>query len=332
MSDAPTLAPWQQTGWLEEATAWADARLAEVGLSRRGPMVPRERAWSIVLELPTEAGPIYLKESGGALANDAGITELLAPLGPEVMLTPLAVDAGRRRMLLPHGGERLRDRFERERDPAHWERILPAYAELQRAAAPRTRELLAAGALDGRLGRQAQLLAALLDDPVLSEPSSEEPLRPAELATLRALVPVVRQRAGELAEVGIGPSIQHDDFHDGNILVNPDWSYRFIDWGDAYVGHPFGTLLITIRSAAAQFGWREDGPEARRLRDAYLEPWSAGMPRAALLRAADAACWLATIGRALAWRAVCETESAEERPSWVAGVIDWLRTLAAGAP
>jgi Phosphotransferase enzyme family len=332
MSDASTLAPWQQAGWLEEATAWADAGLAEVGLSRSGPMIPRERAWSIVLELPTAAGPIYLKESGGALANDAGITELLAPLGPRVMLTPLAVDAARRRMLLPHGGERLRDRFERDPDPAHWERLLPAYAELQRAAAPHTRELLAAGALDGRLGRQAQLLTTLLEDPVLHEPSSEEPLRTAELEGLRGLVPLVRQRAGELAEVGIGPSIQHDDFHDGNILVSDDGAYRFIDWGDAYVGHPFGSLLITVRNAARQFGWSEDGPEARRLRDAYLEPWGGSAPRGALLHAVDLARWLAAIGRALAWRAVWQTESEAERPDAVAGVIDWLRTLAAGAP
>ena len=326
------LAPWRQPGWLEEATAWADERIAEAGLTRNGPIIPRERGWSIVLELPTDGGSVYFKESGRALANDAGITDLLAPLGPDVMLTPIAVDVRRRRMLLPSGGERLRDRFERDPDPGHWERILPAYALLQQAAAPSTRELLAAGALDGRLGRQANLLASLLDDPVLREPSTSDPLSDDESRAMRDLVPVLRTRAGELAGIGIGPSIQHDDFHDGNILVDPSGGHRIIDWGDAYIGHPFASLLITLRSAASQFGWSEAGPEALRLRDAYLEPWRDRASPGDLRRAVALACWVGALGRALAWRAVCETASDEERPKWVGGAIDWLRTLASGAP
>jgi Phosphotransferase enzyme family len=332
MTDASTLAPWRQPGWLEEATAWADARIAEAGRTRTGPMNARERGWSIVLELPTDAGSVYLKESGLVLANDAGITELLAPLGPAVILPPLAVDAERRRMLLPHGGERLRDRFERDPDPGHWERILAMYADLQQAAAPRTRDLLAAGALDGRLGRQALLLESLLGDPVLLEPSTAEALRDDEVAALRALVARVRERAGELAGIGIGASIQHDDFHDGNVLVDDDGGYRFIDWGDAYVGHPFASLLITLRNAASTFGWSDDGPETRRLRDAYLEPWRARASRRDLERGVAIATWLGAIGRANAWRAVCQTASDEDRPGSVAGVIDWLRTLASDAP
>jgi hypothetical protein len=56
-------------------------------------------------------------------------------------------------------------------------------------------------------------------------------------------------------------------------------SVRIIDWGDACVGHPFGTMLATLNSIAFHAGTlredrRMDDPRLLRIQDAYLEPFT----------------------------------------------------------
>lgn len=51
--------------------------------------------------------------------------------------------------------------------------------------------------------------------------------------------------------------------------------YRFFDWGDASVTHPFPSLLVPLRVAADVLGVTNGDPVLRRLRDACLEPWGA---------------------------------------------------------
>jgi Phosphotransferase enzyme family len=313
--------PWRSPDWLEPMLAWTDARLAEAGLRRTGPPSPRDRPWSIVLELPTSDGPRFAKETAASMANDAGLTGILAELAPSLVVRPLAADASRRRMLIPYAGERLRDRLERDPDLAHWERILPRYAELQLATAPLAEALLEAGALDRRPHRLPELLTALLDDPVAAGSDGA-----------RRAAPVVRRVAGELSGSGAPATIQHDDLHDGNVLVEGGSSYRIVDWGDACIGHPFGSLLVTLRSIADRFGADEHGAELQRLRDAYLEPWRSRLGRVDLEEEVARARWLAMVGRALIWREVGRLVTDPDEWDWRAGVTEWLADLAAAAP
>ena len=271
--------PWEEPGWDRSVDEWITEQLEQLGLHQTGPMEPRPRPWSIVLTIPTSGGTCYFKTTAPEMANDAAITDALAREAPHLVLTPMAVDPDRRWMLLPHGGTRLRDVLEEKREIGHWERILPACAELQRGLQGRDAELGSMGAFDRRPLSLPRLLAGLLDDPewlMIGEPGglSEEQLR-----QLRDLQPRFGLACAELEAAGIGPSIQHDDLHDGNVLVEGD-GYRLIDWGDAGVAHPFATLLVTLRSVGQAFGlgewspFRSAAPELDRLRDAYLEPWS----------------------------------------------------------
>jgi len=253
---------------------------------------------------------------------------LLSRLAPGTVLAPLAADPDRRWMILPHGGDQLRDVLARAPDLRHWERILPRYAHLQLAAATHLPELRAAGAFDRRLGRIPELLRDALADPVVRGEAGEPGLPARHAAQLEAMLPAVAAACGELAEIGIPQSAQHDDFHDGNILVGPDGSHAFIDWGDTQVGHPFGSLLVSLRSAAARFELDERSPEILRLRDAYLEPFAGLAPRSRLLRGVELATWLAMLGRSLAWRAAFDTAGEEERADAAEGVIGWLEEFA----
>jgi hypothetical protein len=317
--------PWRRAGWRADADGWIDAHLTGAGLRRIGAIEqPHERAWSTVLRVPTSDGPVFFKETAVTVANDATVTALLAGLAPDLVMAPIVVDGPQRRMLLPDAGPRLREELERQLDMTHWERILPRYAELQRIAAPHAARLLAAGAHDRRLERLPAVFAELLADPSMG-PGTPRGLSDQERETLGALAPRVSDACAELATIG-AETIQHDDLHDGNVH-RPDAGYRILDWGDAVVSHPFGTLLVTERSVAARFGLEPEMPELARLRAAYLEPWTDLAPSGMLQRAVELAIWVGLVSRALTWREALSIANDAELVEWEGYPADTLRVL-----
>ena len=79
-----------------------------------------------------------------------------------------------------------------------------------------------------------------------------------------------------LADFGIPATLQHDDLHDANVFVG-DGRYRFFDWGDAVVAHPFFSLLVRCGSRRT-LASRTGTPRCSAA-DAYLDLWrSYGTP------------------------------------------------------
>jgi hypothetical protein len=330
------LPPWEAVGWLAEVEEWVDGHLEGLGLQRTGPMEPRERPWSIVMRVPTSGDACWFKTTAPAMANDAGLTQLLAAVRPDLVLAPVAVAPERRWMLLPDGGTRMRDRVDAPRATEEWLAILPSYATLQRSLEGREDELLAAGALDRRPGRVAPLLEAMLHEPFWLQ-AGEPEAGAALVERLGKLVPPLARAAEELAGDVIGCSIQHDDLHDGNVLYG-EAGPRLADWGDASVAHPFGSLLVTLRVVGDELGtaeWAPFGdlpPELARLRDAYLEPWTDRAPRGRLLRLFDLACWTGMVARALTWRAALPYASDGQLAEFGHAIPAWLAELADARP
>jgi hypothetical protein len=278
---------------------WVDAVV-----TRTGPFeVVRERPWSLVVKVPTARGDHWFKENRAGTIYEAALIEALPRWAPGRVLEPLAVDAARGWSLLPDGGPILRSV-----EGVAWEPFLAAYAQLQRDLAPRAGEMVALGVpdlrlLDGR-GLDGWLAALPIPDAVAG------------------YLPTLRELGKELAHSPIAPSIQHDDLHDANIFAGG----QIFDWGDSSVGHPFGTLLVTLRVA------RHVGRDADRLRDAYLEPWTDLAPRVQLLREAEVAQQLAKVGRALSWQRAIIGASAEDLAEYEESITGWLEELLADSP
>ena len=330
------LPPWDAPGWQDEVERWVDGQLDVVGLRRTGPMEPRARPWSIVMRVPTSGEACWFKTTAPAMANDAGLTDLLARVRPDLLLAPLAVAPERRWMLLPDGGTRMRDCVDAAAALQEWLAILPSYATLQRSLEGRDDDLLAAGALDRRPARIGPLLEGILEEPFWLE-AGEPKLGASGRARLGELIPHLAHGAEELAAEGIGCSIQHDDLHDGNVVYGAAGPH-LVDWGDAALAHPFGSLLVTLRFVGDQLGttdWSpfdEMPPELARLRDAYLEPWTDRAPRRRLLRLVDLACWTDMVARALAWRAALPYATDEQLAEFGHAIPAWLTELAEVQP
>lgn len=267
---------WTDPAWLAEALAWIEAQGIELTATVEQPHV---RPWSTALRLPTTDGVLWFKANHPSLAHEAAVVSIISRRRPDLVPELVAADLETGWMLMRDGGERLREVIERERDLSRWLDLLPQYAELQIELAAEADALVAAGAPDRRL---AVLPEAL--DPF--ELSTEQSARVADWCE-------------RLASYGIAETIQHDDFHDGQIFVR-DGRYLFFDWGDACVSHPFFTLSVTLEGVL-RWGLDdiEDSVDIAPFRDAYLEPFERYGTRSELVEATTIAFRLGWISRAL---------------------------------
>ncbi|MEV4466830.1 phosphotransferase [Micromonospora echinofusca] len=324
-------ADWADPRWRDTALDWVGEHLARYGRRVVGPVEPRVRPWSLVWRVPTDAEDVWFKANNPGTRHEAALLGALARLVPGRVLDPVAVDAGRGWSLLPDGGPTLRAALGGDRSVlTRWERVLPAYADLQRAVAPAAGELLALGVPDHRPEALPELFGALLDDEESLLLGAEDGLSAEAYGRLRAHRSAFAEDCRRLADSGVAPTVQHDDLHDGNVFVAGD-GYRFFDWGDASVAHPFGTLLVTLNSVADAFGLPEGDPALARLRDAYLEPWSDGHDQATLREAARLAVRVTRVSRALSWRRALQGAD-PTRAEYAAAVPGWLQELFAPDP
>jgi hypothetical protein len=302
--------PWARPGWRARAQAWIEAQVAgTVGEAEE----VKIRPWSAVLRQPTGAGDVYFKANLPALANEPGLTRLLHRISPDHVLDVLADEPGEGWMLQADGGPTMRDRLDGTDDLERWERMLAIYADVQVRAAAHAGELLAQSAPDRRLPE----LRGLFEDLVVRKQEAMLPLagRVAELA-------------GELDAYGLPATIDHSDLHAGNVLAPGD-RYVVFDWHEGAVTHPFFSMMVATRWLEHNHGVEPGGADDRRLRDAYLEPWTAYGSRVQLRAALDLALRLGPLTRALGWDRVLGSMPAEAAGAWAEHLSGWIEDVAA---
>jgi hypothetical protein len=324
-TDAATtgVATWQDPAWRGAALAWASERLAERGLALDGePEQPHVRAWSTAFRLPVRGGAVWLKSVGPGSAQEPALVGALGEWAPEHVLVPLAVHRDRRLMLLPDGGATLREAGGAT-SVAAWEAMLRDYAQLQIELVSHADEMVGLGVPDLRPDRLPELAAELLADDVFLMLDRPDGLPSEQRDALVDGLGRYRELCERLAGSGIPASLQHDDLHDANVFVG-DGRYRFFDWGDASVAHPFLSLLVPLRVVARALNVPPGDAVLLRLRDAYLEAWSGYGSPAELREQADLALRVAPLPRAMTWRRILRGVHPGERTEWQDAVPGWV--------
>jgi hypothetical protein len=303
-----------------QAQAWVNAALATNALvATEPPTTPRVRPWSMVARVPVEGGTVWFKANGRGSRYEARLLDALSQWVPERSITPIAIDAEHGWSLLPDGGPTLRESPADE--PREWEKFLRAHAQMQLDLAEHVAEMVEFGVPHLPTETLPGWLDAMLDDPAVWAQSEAGQRR-----AVAAQVPAFREACAELAAGTIPVSLQHDDLHDGNVFVRD--GYRFFDWGDAYLGHPFALLLVGLRVAADRFALPHGDPTLLRLRDAYLEPWSGYGSQSQLAREVELAIKVAKVARSLSWRRALLDADAHALTEWGEAVPGWLAELA----
>lgn len=319
---------WSDPTWRDVALAWADAELDRRGLRRTSWTMPHDRPWSAVLRIETTADPLWLKANGDGTRHEAALLATLAQLDVAMTPRPYAADARFGLTLMPDGGPTVGTAHSGSTPQWVLERLLVDYAAVQRGTEQHLDAFLGVGIDDLRPSRLPDLLAEIVDE--TSRADGVHRLSPREAARLYALLPAYTDACRELDESGIAATLQHDDLHDNNILERGP---VFIDWGDAVVSHPFGTMLATLNSAAHHHGLGPDDPSLHRLADAYTESWTDVADRATLRRQVELAIRVGPLTRALGWRRALLGSDDASWTQWGDGVHGWLlETLSPDLP
>jgi hypothetical protein len=257
---------WTDPVWRAEADEWIHAQLARLGSRAAGPIDQHHvYPWSTVMRVPTGTGDVFFKANIPALRYEAALVEVLAERRPDCIPPLLAVDLERGWMLMADAGTSLRELIARERELTRWLEILPLYAGVQIDLVDEADRLVALGVPDLRLARLPAMYEQLLGD-LAALPTDDR-------RRLDESLPLVGELCRELAAYGVAETIQHDDFHDGQVYVS-DGRYLLLDWGDSCVSHPFFTMSVTLEGNIA---WGVDdvqgSVEIGPFRDAYAEPF-----------------------------------------------------------
>jgi hypothetical protein len=228
----------------------------------------------MVAKIPVGDATVWFKANGRGSRYEAGLLSALARWLPERAIPPIAVDAERGWSLLPDGGPTLRETA--YDGPEQWEQFLEVHAQLQIDLIDHVGDMIELGVTpaDRDPSRPSRRVAG--------RPCRLDGGRAGQRGALAAHVPAYRDACAELAATAVPVSLQHDDMHDGNVFVtNADreargasasdvpgasarsersehrsreqtafsrepTNYRFFDWGDAYLGHPFALLLVSL--------------------------------------------------------------------------------------
>lgn len=157
------------------------------------------------------------------------------------------------------------------KDLALWEQAAADLARLQIESISESESMAHLGAHDLRFDALLSAIEPFFD--VVERLMDEQPKVPPailsreELSLLRLLVD---DALTLLADLRIPNTLGHLDLNPGNILVS---GHRciFLDWAEAYVGHPFFSLEYLL----AHFGRGADTHlyDRSRMVDAYTTPW-----------------------------------------------------------
>lgn len=287
---------WTDDAWRTSVLAWLRHELDRLGDEAiAAPGQFHVRPWSTIFRVTTRRGTAYLKAVPLQLAHEVRLTQWLSARFPDRVAQVLAADDARGLLLLQDGGMRLRDVGT---DLLGWCRVAGDYADLQLLAERGVSELLALGVPDRRVARLPGALSGVL-------PAADRDLVARHAALCAAL-----------SDVGLPDTIQMDDLHDGNVLLDGGRP-RFFDWGDASIAHPFFSLGMLLGTAAERLGFPVDGPEVAVIRDTYLERFSGLAPMSALRDAAALATRVVPTVRILAWQLAFEgTAPADQGGQW----------------
>lgn len=312
---------WLDPAWQKQAHEWIRSQTERNSIQLAGEIEqPHVYHWSTVMRVPSNKGILFFKATAPETRHEISLTQKLTGWYPDDLPELIAVDPTHGWMLMRDGGEPLRASIRPTQDIKPWKPVIRRYAELQIGLARHVDEMLALGIPDHRLAVLPPLFSQLLADEESLMVGQEKGLISDEFRQLQSLESRFEEICDELAAFGIPESINHGDFHDGNVLVK-DGCITFFDWGDADVTHPFvslRTFFVSIEMALDLDDYVVT-PEMTVLLDGYLEPFQNFASKEDLRKAYVLSKPVASIVKTLAWHQsiIRMDESRREEYAWI---------------
>ena len=317
--------PWELLEWQTEARDWVEQQLDRHSLNINGSVEqPHIMAWSTVMQIPTKQGFVYFKAGAPNQQFEPALMQLIYKYQPEVSLRVLAIDEQRGWMLLPEGGQTLRQASNEEVIQADWETMLRRFAELQIVLTPHTDEMLATGMPDYRPSVMPRFFDEIINRTDLLLIGEKDGLSKIEFATLLKKRSQLTELCNELESSNIPLSLDHGDLHDANVFSN-NGGFTFFDWGDTSITHPFISLMVPLRVLGYKLGIDdEQHPDLEWARQAYLQAWTDYAPMKELTEIWDLALHVGKFQRSVTYFIIMKLLAAdavigfrEYLPAWL---------------
>ena len=258
---------------MKETIHWAENYLQENGYKINSPFqIVQDTPWSCVVRFSTDQGFIYLKITPPALSLESAVIKILHEQCHADV--PLIIEDNQKKhcFFMKDAGIRLHDFFKQEKFQTElFVSTIQNYTEVQIKTVDKITQFLNSGVPDWRLNQLPQLYQALI-----AQESSllNDGLTKIEIRKLQELQPKLYEIFDRLSQYNIPETFGHGDFHDKNILVNPDTNKTtIIDLGEVVITHPFFSLHNCLHMAKENFALPDD--QYRQLQEACLKNWLA---------------------------------------------------------
>jgi Phosphotransferase enzyme family len=321
-----TSARWHSSEFRAELSAW-------VAESVGGPlsMEPvRDRPWSTVWRVLTDAGVHFAKQNAPLQGFEAALMVELASVAPTHVVPLTAADAERGLLLTPDLGSVFGERIDLTDMSVLVEvtgRVVGAAAELQRAVVGHADRLVAAGLVRlapvDVVGYVEQRLVDFASLPA-NDPRA---LTSDQTQRIEACLPELSRVVDTVSSLGLPLTLQHNDLHMANVFEVKD-QLRFFDFGDAFMSEPLAALMVPLRGLASLLKCGPDDPRVLRAAEPALEVWSDVAPLPALRAALPSALRLARLARAESWLRCLPSMTESELAEFGDAASYWLAEIA----
>jgi len=258
-----------RSGWFPELIAWVQKHLDRYGLTATGAFRQLNCGPTFsLLRLETTGPAVWFKAVGEPNLREFPITTTLANHFPNYVPTLIATQPSWNGWLTFEADGSVLDE---ETDIGTWRVAARTLAQLQIESRKRLPELMDAGC-------QMIYTDVLLDqiDPFFEVMARlmarQTTLSPPSLAAdaLHTLAAQLKESCIFLAELDLPDTLVHMDFNPGTV-IGSSTGCVFLDWAEAYVGHPFYTFEYLreqlSRNHPDKKAWKSE------VTSCYLDPW-----------------------------------------------------------
>ena len=318
---------WEDPVWLKKIHTWIHEQTDKHQIKITGEIEqPHIYPWSTVLRIPTDQGTLFFKATAAETNHEVALTQKLAAWFPKATPELLETETAQGWMLMRDGGEALRKSIRPNKDIQPWNPVIQLFSEVQFGCVEHVPELLSLGLPDWRLANLPRLYNELLADADSILVDQPKGLTSEEFQRVQALAPRFTEICQQLMSYGIPETLNHGDFHDGNVLVK-DGRITLFDWGDSCIAHPFISLRtffvsIEISLELDDFAFTSD---MQALLEVYFGPWKKFASMERLQEAYFLSRCVASIVKALMWHQTVAPLSGPLRDEYVHIVPELFR-------
>jgi hypothetical protein len=244
--------PFGRIGWFRDLQQWVQEEIGTLGLHLNGRYRQLNACPTFsLIRFETDGPAVWFKAVGAPNEREYSLTLALARSFSRFLPQVIATLSECNGWLAREAEGSLLSECSA---PASWETAAADLAQLQICSLGKSLNLLETGARDLRTRALVDLVEPFLQ--AMSEVMERQkklPPPPLSREQLRILSVRVHDALSSLDETGIPTTLGHMDLNPGNIVCSHGGSV-FLDWAEAFVGHPFLTFEYFLEYFRRNFG------------------------------------------------------------------------------